>query len=466
MPMKWSLEGKLMTGGVMLILLLMGIVRLISYQNATALIENSKQIDQAKQVLSGLADMSVAITDAEAGRLAYLLFGKPADRQRYALATEEMGRLLQLSQELADDEMYQADLATLDALWQQRQALAQSVMAQDDVTFGAIALQSPRLAQLDQNRDDIFTTLARIELQATRFLQVQVDQSLSATRQHIWIEFWGTVFIFAVLLVFYGLLYRQLAKRRIAEAAQHKLTQEKEMSELKLRFFSMVSHEFRTPLSVILGSAQLLDEACQPWQTAKTAKNIDRIQSSARLLNQRLMDILTLARAEAGKLELCPSRVDLDAFGLNLVEDIQCATTLKRVIHFKSLGNSCHAWLDETLLHAIFSNLLSNALKYSSPDTSVELSLRCDSEAVIFQVSDRGIGIPLEQQTKLYEPFYRAQNVGHVPGAGLGLAVVKKCVELHGGEISLTSDIGSGTTVEVSIPHQHQLEKAPQVKID
>jgi len=224
------------------------------------------------------------------------------------------------------------------------------------------------------------------------------------------------------------------------------------MGDLKLRFFSMVSHEFRTPLSVILGSAQLLAEKLEGQDTTNAVRHLDRIQTSARSLNQLLSDILTLTRAEAGKLEFHPVAIDLEEFCLNLVEDLSVATDPPRQIHFKSMGTHAKADVDEKLLQGLLSNLLSNALKYSAPDTPVTLTLHSSPQMVTFEVRDRGIGIAPEELAKLYEPFYRGNNLGRTQGAGLGLAVCKKCVELHHGSISIQSEVGVGTIVSVHLP--------------
>jgi signal transduction histidine kinase len=196
----------------------------------------------------------------------------------------------------------------------------------------------------------------------------------------------------------------------------------------------------------------MLAESSQPWSESKKQKNLHRIQSSARLMTQLLTDILTLTRAEAGKLECRPELVDLESFCLNLVEDINLDSEPRHSIKFVSQGHCTHALLDEKLLYSILGNLLSNAIKYSPQGGNIHLILSCEPQAVIFQVKDEGIGIPKEDIEALYEPFYRSKNVGNIVGTGLGLAVVKKCLELHGGQISVESEVGSGTTFTLKIP--------------
>jgi signal transduction histidine kinase len=172
-------------------------------------------------------------------------------------------------------------------------------------------------------------------------------------------------------------------------------------------------------------------------------------------MTRLLTDILTLTRAEAGKLDCHPEVLDLEAFCLNLVEEKQLSTdhhSIQFAINFVGSGQTHPVQLDANLLYSILNNLLENAMKYSDLDQPILLSTTIESEGVVFKVQDHGIGISLEEQQKIYELFYRGQNIGAIAGTGLGLAVVKKCVELHQGKISITSEVGQGTTFTVQIP--------------
>lgn len=171
--------------------------------------------------------------------------------------------------------------------------------------------------------------------------------------------------------------------------------------------------------------------------------------------NNLLTDILTLTRAEAGKLECNPELMEIESFCLNLVEDIQFGSGRQHSIKFVSLGQCTHALLDEKLLYSILSNLLSNAIKYSSEKGEIYFAVWCEPEAINFQIKDEGIRIPLEDRQALYEPFHRGQNVGDVAGTELGLAVVKKCLKLHGGQISVESEEGTGMTFTVKSPQDN-----------
>ncbi len=252
---------------------------------------------------------------------------------------------------------------------------------------------------------------------------------------------------------------QDITERKRAEEVQRNLEKELELNELKIRFFSMVSHEFRTPLSTILISAQLLENSNKEWSEEKKLKNLHRIQSSAKTMTQLLTDILTLTRAEAGKLEFRPQPLDLEDFCFSLLEEMKFSTRAKKDILFVSQCSQRIAWMDERMLRSIVTNLVDNAIKYSPDDSQIYFTLAAESGQAIFQIQDQGIGIPQEEEEQLYQAYQRGENVGDVTGTGLGLAVVKKCVELHGGSIKLESKLGVGTTFTVTIPWKTDLKE-------
>lgn len=453
--MKWSLERKWIASGFGLSLLLMGTASLISYQNATQLIASSNQVKYTHEVMKNVIDIFATITDAEAGRRGYILYGEQSELKRYYQAMQSLdAKVKNLQQQVADDYYQQQQLTKLKSLITQRVELSKESINLKKSGKSSFAIQAPLVTKSNQNRGQIRETLTQMQAREEHLLQISVKHSQDNIRNRMLIEFLGTFLSFAILLGVYALLYQQLVKRQQAENIQKTLAQEKELSELKLHFFSMVSHEFRTPLSIILGSAQLLAQSNQQWTEEKKFKNLYRIQSSARSINQLLTDILTLTRAEAGKLEFHPELMDLEAFCINLIEDIQFSNQQQHSIKFINQGNCTHAKLDESLLYSILTNLLSNAMKYSPPESNIFLILSCEPSAILFQVKDNGIGIPLEFQQHLFEPFHRANNVGKIVGSGLGLAVVKKCLEIHHGEIYVDSEAGDGTSFTVKFPQE------------
>ncbi len=244
-----------------------------------------------------------------------------------------------------------------------------------------------------------------------------------------------------------------MQRKRVEDEVLTELKKEKELSELKSRFISMTSHEFRTPLCTILSSTDLLELYGKKWSEDKKTEHFQRIQSAVERMTQLLDDVLLIGKAEAGKLEFQPIPMNLDKFCADLVEELQQGEGSRRhTINFVQQGKCTNTHMDEKLLRQVLSNLLSNAMKYSSPDSPIYFEVNCQEEKAIFLIKDSGIGIPKEDQQRLFESFHRAKNVGTIPGTGLGLAIVKKSLDLHGGEITLDSSVGVGTTFIVKLP--------------
>lgn len=245
---------------------------------------------------------------------------------------------------------------------------------------------------------------------------------------------------------------QDITERKRVEAEIHKaLEKEKQLSELKSRFVTTTSHEFRTPLTTILSSTELLQDYGAIWSEEKKSQHFQRITSTVKYMTQLLNDVLLVSKAEVGKLEFKPAPLDLIQFCQNLVEEIQDSSQ-KHTITFMSQGDCTNACIDEKLLRHILSNLLSNAVKYSPQGDRVNFDLVCQQGEAVFRIQDRGIGIPVADQVELFNSFHRANNVGTIAGTGLGLAIVKKSVDLHGGNISFTSEVGVGTTFQVTLP--------------
>ncbi len=227
---------------------------------------------------------------------------------------------------------------------------------------------------------------------------------------------------------------------------------EKELSEMKSKFVSTASHEFRTPLATMLSSAELLEHYSESLSPAEKANLLQTIQGGAKRMSEMIDDVLALGRAESGVLKLNLAPTNLRELCARVVSEFRIAQGKQHVITLDDRFDRLEAAMDERLLRHILNNLLSNAVKYSPPGSEVTLSLARREELAVIEIQDRGIGIPLEDQPRMFESFHRASNVENRPGTGLGLAIVKKSVELHGGAISLSSAVGSGTRFTVMLP--------------
>ncbi|MEM6398982.1 MAG: ATP-binding protein [Cyanobacteria bacterium P01_D01_bin.116] len=255
-----------------------------------------------------------------------------------------------------------------------------------------------------------------------------------------------------------------LSKHQKEAIILDELQKEKEMRELKSRFVSMVSHEFRNPLSTILNSTELLANHSQEITENKKEEYLYHIQNAVKNLNQLLSDVLLVGKAEVNKIHFNPAPLDLEKFCQDLVAETELIATEEHQIILKIQGcciqrekdsasnNISLPRLDEKLLRHIFTNLLSNAVKYSPQGGKISFDLFCLQGEAIFRIQDEGIGIPEIEQENLFNSFQRASNVGQIPGHGLGLSIVKQYIELHQGEITLISKEGVGTTFIITIP--------------
>ena len=248
-------------------------------------------------------------------------------------------------------------------------------------------------------------------------------------------------------------LLAEVEERKRAEAELSRaLEVEKELNQLKSRFVSMVSHEFRTPLGVILASADLLSDYLDTLTPEQRAEQIVDIKQSTRHMADLMEDVLLLGRVESGRMGYHPGSFELVDFCRRLIDEILSATNRRCPLEFSETGIHAPARGDETLLRHIFHNLLANGVKYSAPGQPVRLTVAREDEEAVFTVCDHGLGISDEDQKYIFEAFYRGKNVIDRPGSGLGLVVVKRCVELHDGTLRLESTLGEGTTVTIRVP--------------
>lgn len=252
-------------------------------------------------------------------------------------------------------------------------------------------------------------------------------------------------------------IFQQLknSERKILNAWE----QEQELNLLKSSFISTASHEFRTPMTTIRTSVELLQKFDHELTNQKRDDYFERIKAAISQIIHLLDEILLLGSGEAGGLRYQPKPLDLEKFCAELMEDLRFSHSQHYTITAECEGDCSIAVMDAALLWHILTNLLSNAIKYSPTGSSVRFSLMCQSGTATFRVQDHGLGIPLKDQSHLFETFYRCSNVGKIQGTGLGLAIVKKCVDLHQGDIQVNSELGKGTMFTVTLPIQPSSRK-------
>ncbi|HEX2869092.1 MAG TPA: PocR ligand-binding domain-containing protein [Ignavibacteriales bacterium] len=248
-------------------------------------------------------------------------------------------------------------------------------------------------------------------------------------------------------------------KKQVELLLKESLKKERELNELKSRFISTISHEFRTPLTSILSSMQLVQRYRKRWDDTRIDEEFLRAKDSIFYLTQLLDDILTISRAESGKIILNPQPFDLNEFCLRIIEEVKHLAGEGHEFTFTYTAEERIFMLDPKLLRFIIINLLSNAFKYSPEGGKVDLKASSDPAFIQIEVSDEGIGIPKKDRIHLFTPFFRAGNTSEIEGKGLGLSIVQKSVELHEGTISCSSKLGKGTRFTVKIPRGKNDEK-------
>lgn len=230
------------------------------------------------------------------------------------------------------------------------------------------------------------------------------------------------------------------------------LAKEKELNELKSRFVTTASHEFRTPLAAILSSASLIDRYANEDDKEKRQKHIGRIKSMVGDLTEILNDFLSIGKLEEGIVRNNPESLEMVSFLENIMDGMRSILKEGQQIDFQCTHSKIQVSLDPLLLKNIFINLLSNAIKYSPPDKPIVLKLETADDTLSIQIKDSGIGIPEEDQEHIFERFFRAKNSTNIQGTGLGLNITRRYVELMGGSIALESSLDCGTTFLLKLP--------------
>lgn len=239
-------------------------------------------------------------------------------------------------------------------------------------------------------------------------------------------------------------------RKELEQEVNNALIKEKELNRLKSRFVSMVSHEYRTPLTAILSSAELIKLFGMDMEAKEKLEYLNNIISSVEYLTSLLDDVLLINRAEGGRMEYNPGSFELISYCREIIRHLMDG--IKCRVEFEAGFDSKTVYMDKKLLRHILINLLSNAVKYSGEGATVWFKVRIIDNNIRFEVIDNGIGISPEDQVHLFEPFFRAENVSNIPGSGLGLSIAKNCVDLHGGSISFESAPGLGTKFLISLP--------------
>lgn len=243
------------------------------------------------------------------------------------------------------------------------------------------------------------------------------------------------------------LLRQETEKLRVA------LDKEKELVELRERFITTVSHEFRTPLAMIMSSSEMLERYSDRLSEQRKQECLNTVRIQAAELASLMSDVLIFNKAATGSIQFKPKRVGIATLLDSIMLDVHPIynPNVHRIV-VENPRRVSSVWADEDLLKRIVINLIDNAVKYSPHGGDIRFTIFPQDSVICFQIADQGIGIPTDEQGRMFETFHRADNVRHIGGTGLGLSIVREFVRLHGGDIHVESEEGSGTTVTVALP--------------
>ena len=249
-----------------------------------------------------------------------------------------------------------------------------------------------------------------------------------------------------------GFCFDVTARKQAEAELLRTLDREKELGRLRSNFVSMVSHEFRTPLGIIQSSAEILEDYLDQLEPTDRCDHLQSIRKNTRRMAGLMEEVLLLGGLDAGKMELRLAPLEFPTFVRKLVNEVSSAVNPQRAIELSFAEMPAEIQADERLLQHIFTNLLTNAIKYSDAGRTIGFEIRCIGAEMVCTIRDQGIGIPEADQEWLFSAFHRGQNVADRPGTGLGLVIVKRCVDLHCGKIKLESKPGEGTIVTLTLP--------------
>jgi signal transduction histidine kinase len=305
---------------------------------------------------------------------------------------------------------------------------------------------------LDRHWEWVQASKAREEPVFLPFLLITPRQDVNLTTRYLWQGIDELILSPVEKLELQARLEILLRSRQLSVSLKDANAKLEELNQVKSRFISIASHEFRNPLNIISNSTQMLERFQEAASKERKAKLFIFIKNATKKMLNLLDDVLVVTKGELTNQKVNPTQLDLKELCYQIAEEMQLGDLNDRIIKFICESESVNVSIDEKLLGHILTNLLSNAIKYSPQDSIVYFELQYQNGNAIFRIEDTGIGIPIKDQERLFESFHRASNAREISGTGLGLAIVKQCVDLHGGQISIESQVGVGTKFTVIIP--------------
>lgn len=438
----------------LVILVLTCVIGVYSFNNNRTFNDTSRWLKHSYTVLEKNDDIYALTMTIEGGSNNYLFAHDSnsllAYRQAAGSITSEIDTLKKLTK---DNPLQKFRIELLSKFIHQQVQFSDScIQLQNEREFD----KSEQSRYIQQNRfytDKINDLLSEILHTET----ILLNQREAANNRSIKIFHWVFysilsclfVLVIAVIYLIVNEFKREAREKAITEKA---LTHEKELNEMKSSFVSFASHEFRTPLATILSSVSLIEKYQEGKMEAMSVKHISRIKANVHSLIELLNDFLSLGKLEEGKIDHQPHNLNIAEFSNEFVAGMSELTKPGQQIIYQFKGDGAEMVVDERLLRNVLNNLLSNAIKYSPINSKIYYNVSVTDHSVQFTVKDEGIGIPEKDQKRLFETFYRASNATQTPGTGLGLCIVKRYLDIMGGNLEFTSKENQGSTFTVHLP--------------
>lgn len=434
-------------GAFALVLIVNGI---LAYQSTQTHAHADDRIGHTEVVLSDIEAIATNLDNAESGQRGYILTGLVSYLAPYnSSAANITNRLNRLAADLGSDSAQQASLAQLRVLVHDKYTEMQQTIDLRRSNQTQQAEQIVLSGQGKQRMDQINSVLVTMRSREHVLLRSE-EAAAQASMTEIVSTFAFAAIVDLVLLCGIGwLVYRTLEER------SRLLNREREAVQVRDQFLSIASHELKTPLTSLLINAQLLERRTEREGEAGSAnhRSAEAIVRQSRRLRSLIDAMLDVSRIAGGQLSIQRERLDLTSLAQTVVNETAVSSDRHTIIYTGS-EDPVMVDGDRTRLEEVLLNLVQNAIKYSPQGGTIEVNLRTSESDVYVSVRDSGIGIPADSLPRLFTPFYRATNAqsSKISGMGIGLAVVRDVVALHGGDVSVESEVGEGSTFTIHMP--------------
>ncbi len=421
--------------------------------------KNSRSLSHIFDVMNDINQIHYLLSDMASNQRVLRSTNEPLYRDQYYKVKDRISVTMQETYRLVSpDPLLNAKVGALNGqindlifFWSQ---LRSDGTKYDSKEIAAISLDEQKKIQEINQLTESIAAIAKVNLEKGRIENEQTLMKLS------WASPLGSIIIQIFIVALIGLVILELKKRKKAEADLQKIIiREKLINEMKARFVSMASHEFRTPLSTILASSQLASKYVTEDDQPKREKHFNRIATAVHHLNEILEDLLSIEKLEIGKLKANQEEFNIEDYVNALIKQIEPLLKNGQQLVYEHKGNP-KVMLDHALLRHILNNLVSNAIKFSKENDPIHIRSYNHFDGLMIAVKDQGIGIPKQEQANLFDRFHRATNAQNIEGTGLGLYIAEKYTKVMNGKIKCTSTEGAGTEFTLLFPQPVKEHKA------